>query len=64
MDNFASILAGGGVSGVIIAISILLFRYLDKHKIKCISGCCRLAMEQDRSPKLENKSDTIEEIKV
>jgi len=50
MDNFLPILAGGGVSGMVFFITYLLFRYLETHRILIISKCCRVNLEEDRTP--------------
>jgi len=50
MDNLGSTVVGGSVTGLVFGIFYLLYRYCDKHKINCISGCCRVSLEQDRSP--------------
>jgi hypothetical protein len=48
--NVDSTLASGGISGVIVVIAILLFKYLNKHKCNIISGCCKIKIEEDRTP--------------
>jgi len=50
MDNIGSSLAGGGITGLVFGIVYLLYKYCDKHKINCISGCCKVTLEQDRTP--------------
>jgi hypothetical protein len=50
MDNFLPILAGGGVSGMVFFITYLIFKYLETHKILIVSGCCRVKLEEDRTP--------------
>jgi hypothetical protein len=59
MDNLGSVLAGGGVSGVVFGIFYLLFKYLSTHKVKIVSGCCKIEAEEDRTPKEE-----LKEVKV
>jgi hypothetical protein len=49
MDNFTSVIAGGGISGLIFTVVFLIFKYLEKHKVKVQSGCCKLALESDSS---------------
>jgi len=50
MDSINSTLVSGGISGVIVVIAILLFKYLNKHKCHIISGCCKIRIEEDRTP--------------
>ena len=44
-----SIGVGAGGSIGVIAL-ILLFKYLNTHRIKIISSCCSVNMEEDRTP--------------
>ena len=46
----ASYIAGGGVSGVVFGVIYLLYKYCNNHRINCISGCCRVTLEEDRTP--------------
>lgn len=48
--DIADYIAGGSVSGVVLGIFFLLYKYFDKHKINCISGCCKVSLEEDRTP--------------
>jgi hypothetical protein len=41
--------AGGGIA---IMIIVYLFKYLNTHKVKIISGCCSINIEEDRTPKI------------
>ena len=46
-----SIGVGAGGSIGVIAL-ILLFKYLNTHRIKIISSCCSVNMEEDRTPQV------------
>jgi len=50
MEGIDYTLASGGISGVIVIFAILLFKYLNKHKCNIVSGCCRIRIEEDRTP--------------
>lgn len=51
--------AGGGIA---IMIIVYIFKYLNTHKVKIISSCCSLDVEQDRTPRIEpEKTDKEKE---
>ena len=44
---------GIGAGGTVITLIIVyLFKYLNTHKVKIISSCCSVDIEQDRTPKI------------
>ena len=50
MDSVSSTVVGGSITGLIFGISYLLYKYFNRHKVNCTSGCCKVSLEQDRSP--------------
>ena len=50
MNDIGDYVAGGGVSGVVFGIFFLLYKYCNNHRVNCISGCCKVQMEEDRTP--------------
>jgi hypothetical protein len=58
---------GLGAGGTLLTLIIVyLFKYLNTHKVKIISSCCSLDIEQDRTPKIgdvniEEKTDKEKE---
>ena len=61
MTNFG--LGAGGT--VLTLIIVYLFKYLNTHKVKIISSCCSLDVEQDRTPRIGDvkEPEKIEEKK-
>jgi hypothetical protein len=49
--DMTSIGVGAGGSIGVIAL-ILLFKYLNTHKVKIISSCCSFVAEEDRTPQV------------
>ena len=44
---------GLGAGGTVLTLLIVyLFKYLNNHKVKIISSCCSLDIEQDRTPRI------------
>jgi hypothetical protein len=52
MDMNSIGIGAGGSIGVVALI--LLFRYLNNHRVKIISSCCSVNLEEDRTPKDNN----------
>ena len=50
MDIANTVIAGSSLSGIIIGMIYLIYKYMDKHKIKISSGCCKVVLETDRTP--------------
>ena len=50
MENIGSYVIGGGTSGIVFGAIYLLYKYLNNHRINCVSGCCKIILEEDRSP--------------
>jgi len=44
---------GIGAGGTVLTLLIVyIFKYLNTHKVKIISSCCSVDIEQDRTPKI------------
>ena len=44
---------GLGAGGTVLTLLIVyIFKYLNTHKVKIISSCCSVDIEQDRTPKI------------
>jgi hypothetical protein len=55
-QNIGSILGGSSI-GVLTVY--LVYKYLQKHKIKIISGCCQVELQEDRTPPKEKDDEIV-----
>lgn len=47
MENIGAGIGMGATGGVVLAVIALLFKWLSKKEIHCISGCCKVDIETD-----------------
>lgn len=51
--------AGGGIASILL---ILIFKYLNTHRVKIISSCCSFTAEEDTTPKTTPQIEPLKSV--